>query len=112
MRPKYLTIIRAAGKSSAPGVRLRERSYRHQMATRQHRLNEFNNGPPPPNRPLQLLCEDHNGTYVLPYPSQWCDGAWHNCACSKAIEAKVVGWRVPPSRKRRPNDKRTDQTNN
>ncbi len=41
------------------------------MATRQHRLNEFNEGPPPPDRPLHVLCEDHNGTYVLPYLCQW-----------------------------------------
>ena len=64
------------------------------MATRQHRLNEFNDGSPPADLPLQLLCEDHNGTYLLPYPCQWRDAAWHNCANSKAIEAKVVGWRA------------------
>ncbi len=69
------------------------------MATRQHRLNEFNGGAPPPDRPLQLLCEDHNGTYVLPYPCQWHDGAWRHCDSSEAILATVVGWReTPPSR--------------
>lgn len=71
------------------------------MATRQHRLNEFNDGPPPPNHPLQLLCEDHNGTYVLPYLCQWRDARWRNCASSEAIEATVVGWReTSPSRPR------------
>ncbi|MDI1346789.1 MAG: hypothetical protein PSV22_22235 [Pseudolabrys sp.] len=71
------------------------------MATRQHRLSEFNDGPPPPDLPLQLLCEDHNGTYVLPYPCQWHDAAWHNCASNEAIEAAVVGWReTPPARTR------------
>jgi hypothetical protein len=37
------------------------------MATRDHRLGEFEHGPPPANQPLQLLCEDHNGTYLLPF---------------------------------------------
>src|SRR3977135_1872083 len=35
------------------------------MATREHRLSEFDQGPPPLGRPLQLLAEDHNGTYLL-----------------------------------------------
>ena len=46
------------------------------MATRQHRLSEFNDGPPPPDLPLQLLCEDHNGTYLLPYACRWQDAVW------------------------------------
>ena len=71
------------------------------MATRQNRLSEFNGGPPPSDHPLQLLCEDHNGTYVLPYPCQWHSNEWRNCASSEAIEANVVGWReVPPPRTR------------
>jgi hypothetical protein len=71
------------------------------MATRQHRLSEFNGGPPPADRPLQLLCEDHNGPYVLPYPCQWHDEAWRNCASSEAIEANVVGWREAPDLRKR-----------
>lgn len=63
------------------------------MATRQHRLSEFNGGPPPAAAPLQLLCEDHNGTYVLPYLCQWQNEAWRNCSGGEAIEANVVGWR-------------------
>jgi hypothetical protein len=66
------------------------------MATREHRLAEFNGGPPPPDRPLQLLCEDHNGTYVLPYLCDWRGEAWRNRASGEVIEAKVVGWREPP----------------
>ncbi len=62
------------------------------MTTRQQRLSEFNAGPPP-DHTVELLCEDHNGTYVLPYPCQWRDGAWHNSVSRKTIEAKVVGWR-------------------
>jgi len=64
------------------------------MATRHHRLNEFDQGPPPADRPLQLLCEDHNGTYLLPYPCRWSDGAWRHADLGTIIEGKVVGWRV------------------
>jgi hypothetical protein len=64
------------------------------VVTRESRLSEFNEGPPRPNEPLQVLCEDHNGTYVLPYPCQWCEGRWQNCATGVVIEATVVGWRI------------------
>jgi hypothetical protein len=39
------------------------------MATRQKRLDDFDsNGEPPAGELMELLCEDHNGTYVLPFP--------------------------------------------
>ena len=66
------------------------------MATRQHRLNEFDQGAPPLDRPLELLCEDKSGTYVLPYPCQWSKGGWRNSDTGAAIEATVVGWRELP----------------
>jgi hypothetical protein len=65
------------------------------MATRQYRLNEFDQGAPPSEQPLELLCEDNRGTYVLPYPCRWSDGAWFNADIGSAIEADVLGWRVP-----------------
>ena len=38
------------------------------MATRQQRLDAFaHDGEPPAHEPLELLCEDHVGTYVLPF---------------------------------------------
>ena len=64
------------------------------MATRPYRLNEFDQGAPPHGRPLELLCEDKSGTYVLPYTCQWSEGAWRNSGTGAAIEATVVGWRV------------------
>jgi hypothetical protein len=67
------------------------------MATRDYRLSEFNNGSPPVGQPMQLLCEDHNGTYLLPFPCEHRDGGWHNLKVptrAKAIEANVVGWRT------------------
>ena len=49
------------------------------MATRERRLAEFNgNGDPPPDRPVQVLCEDHSGTYQLPFACRWVDGEWRN----------------------------------
>ncbi len=66
------------------------------MATRAQRLAEFNDaGDPPPDEPLQLLCEDKSGTYQLPFACQWIDGAWINCDLGSAVEATVVGWRRP-----------------
>jgi hypothetical protein len=63
------------------------------LATRQHRLGEFEQDGAPTGEPLELLCEDHVGTYLLPYACHWRDGAWHNSKTGAAIEAKVVGWR-------------------
>lgn len=63
------------------------------MATRQHRLSEFDQGAPPSGRPLELLCEDNRGTYVLPYQCRWSDGAWLNADTGSAIEVAVLGWR-------------------
>jgi hypothetical protein len=63
------------------------------MATREHRLSSFNCGPAPEGKPVVLLCEDHAGTYLLPYDCQWKDGAWRGYENENALEAKVVGWR-------------------
>jgi hypothetical protein len=63
------------------------------MATRDQRLSEFNQGPPPPGQSFQLLCEDHNGTYLLPFRCEWRDSAWYAPDKTKPIEATVVGWR-------------------
>jgi hypothetical protein len=64
------------------------------MENRQQRLDDFaEEGEPPTGEPLELLCEDHVGTYVIPFPCQWVDHVWHNCKSGQQIEAKVVGWR-------------------
>ena len=34
------------------------------MANREQRLSDFNTGIPPAMLPLELLCEDHSGTYT------------------------------------------------
>ena len=66
------------------------------MATRERRLAEFNgNGEPPPEQPVQVLCEDHSGTYQLPFACRFVDGEWRNNESGGAVEATVVGWRMP-----------------
>jgi hypothetical protein len=65
------------------------------MATRSERLGEFiTEGHPTSGKPHQLLCEDHCGTYVLPYSCLWRDGVWQNIRSGHQIEADVVGWRA------------------
>jgi hypothetical protein len=66
-----------------------------EMATRERRLAEFNGaGQPPPDQPVQVLCEDHSGTYQLPFPCRFIDGTWRNHESGGMVEATVVGWRV------------------
>ena len=64
------------------------------MVTRQQRLNDFeSDGQPPAGELMELLCEDHNGTYVLPFPCRWVDGAWRSIRSDHQIDANVIGWR-------------------
>ena len=44
-------------------------------------------------RPI-LLCEDHVGTYVIPFLCRLTDGVWHNADTGSRIEATVIGWRA------------------
>ena len=68
---------------------------RARVATRQQRLDAFlTEGEPPADQPLQLLCEDHSGTYMPPFLCRWVDGAWRNDATGAEIEVTVLGWRT------------------
>jgi hypothetical protein len=65
------------------------------MARRQQRLDAFvHEGEPPADRPVELLCEDHVGTYVVPFPCQWSSGDWTNVKTGERIDATVIGWRA------------------
>jgi hypothetical protein len=57
-------------------------------------LDEFEQGAAPSGPALELLCEDHAGTYTLPYACRWRDGEWRNAKTGTVIQAKVVGWRT------------------
>jgi hypothetical protein len=63
------------------------------MATRENRLAEFSSGTPTDDSKIELLCEDHAGTYVLPFACRWIDEAWRNASSGAVIDARVVGWR-------------------
>jgi hypothetical protein len=66
------------------------------MATREKRLAQFDgSGEPPPGQAVEVLCEDHSGTYQLPFPCLYTDGKWHNQGSGDVVEATVVGWRLP-----------------
>ena len=49
---------------------------------------------PDDGSPVELLCIDHNGTYVVPYPCRRVEDAWRNVETNEVIEAKVAGWRL------------------
>src|SRR5450759_3829091 len=62
------------------------------MATRKKRIDAFSHeGVPPADLPLEVLCEDHVGTYVIPFLCRWSDGIWHNVDTGNRVEATVVG---------------------
>jgi hypothetical protein len=42
------------------------------MVSRQQRMDDFDLGEPPAGEPIELLCEDHNGTYMLPELASSC----------------------------------------
>jgi hypothetical protein len=64
------------------------------MATRHPRIDDFDSeGEPPAGYRMELLCEDHKGNYVLPFPSLWVDGVWRSTRSDHQIDAKVIGWR-------------------
>jgi hypothetical protein len=42
---------------------------------------------------VELLCLDHNGTYVLPFLCRRVGDSWLNFATGEQIEAEVAGWR-------------------
>jgi hypothetical protein len=74
---------------------------RRKMATRQQRIDAFDHqGTPPLDQSLEILCEDHVGTYVIPFLCQWRDGTWQNAKTRRHIEATVIGWRVPNKNQR------------
>ena len=65
------------------------------MATRERRLAQFDgNGEPPPDQPVEVLCEDHSGTYQLPFACRWVDGEWRNVESGGIVEATVIAWRL------------------
>jgi hypothetical protein len=71
------------------------------MTTRLERLSEFSQGEPPASDAVQLLGEDHAGTYLIPSLCRWVDGKWVTAERGTAITAKVAGWRAAPTYRNR-----------
>ena len=78
-----------------PAHHRRERDWTLDMATREKRLAQFDGeGEPPPDLPVQVLCEDQSGTYELPFACRFSDGAWRNHESGGMLEANVIAWRL------------------
>ena len=90
------------GEATSSNPHIGERT---KLTTRQERIDDFiHEGSPPNDQPLQILCEDHVGTYVIPFPSRWRGGIWENAKTSRRIEATVVGWRERSKLSAEPSD--------
>ncbi len=64
------------------------------MVTREVRIAEFTTDEEPrPTDEVELLCEDHRGTYVLPFPCRRSEHTWWNKQTGEKVEAEVLGWR-------------------
>jgi hypothetical protein len=65
------------------------------LVTREARLADFESvAAPPPDAILEMLCEDHNGTYLLPFPCRLTDGELRNANSGERIEVQTIGWRA------------------
>jgi hypothetical protein len=90
----YDNVAKSSALMELPAASAR-RPLRDVGRTWQERIDDFiHKGSPPIDQPLQILCEDHVGTYVIPFPCRWREGIWENAKTSRRIEATVVGWRA------------------
>ena len=66
------------------------------MVARATRLDEFiTDGAPALDTLVELLCEDHVGTYLLPYLCRSTAEGFRNERTKELIHGWVVGWREP-----------------
>ena len=64
-------------------------------------MDEFTTGTAPALDTLvELLCEDHVGTYLLPYPCRSTVDGFRNERTGELIQGRVVGWRLPQAKQR------------
>jgi hypothetical protein len=95
--PHSSPVVLSGGKGlRSPDGRSGPEEERVTMATREKRLAQFDgSGEPPLGQPVEVLCEDHSGTYQLPFACRFVDGRWHNDESGGAVEATVIAWRMP-----------------
>ena len=71
------------------------RGFVARMTTRQQRIDAFiHEGDPSRDQLLELLCEDHVGTYVVPFLCRWTGDDWQSAETGARIQATVIGWRT------------------
>jgi hypothetical protein len=71
------------------------------MVTRTVRLKNFRTDEYPGSGLLvQVLAEDHVGTYILPFPCERINGEWRNATTREAVQANILGWREVQTRSR------------
>lgn len=64
------------------------------MTTWHDRLAEFTtNDEPQSGCEVELLCEDHVGTYVLPFPCRRGESGWINACTGEELRIEILGWR-------------------
>jgi hypothetical protein len=64
------------------------------MVTKSDRLSQFTTDREAPDGTLvEALCQDHVGTYVLPFPCRRDGATWYNDLTSAALDCDVIGWR-------------------
>jgi hypothetical protein len=64
------------------------------MVSRSDRLSQFiTDREAPDGVAVEALCQDHVGTYVLPFPCRREGSAWVNGVTSAALDCDVIGWR-------------------
>jgi hypothetical protein len=66
------------------------------MVTRAERLRQFiTDTDPTPGTLVEVLCQDHVGTYRLPFLCRSTPEGLRNERTGELIEGQVVGWREP-----------------
>jgi hypothetical protein len=64
------------------------------MTTWHERLAAFTtNGEPQSGCEVELLCQDHVGTYVLPFPCHRVASGWLNAGTGEELRIEILGWR-------------------
>ena len=69
------------------------------MVTRAERLQDFiTEADPPFGSVVEVLCEDHVGTYRLPWFCRSTPEGFRNERTGELIEGRVIGWWEPKHR--------------
>jgi len=64
------------------------------MATFDARLGQFIvDRQPTADHSVEILCQDHVGTYSPPFHCHWTGDGWINCRTDELVLATVLGWR-------------------